>query len=402
LAEAQQIGAVVVGGDYQGLAIVRSLGRHGVPVCVLDDEPSISRYSRYATRSVRVENARDEEATIAALTDAAERFGMHGWIVFPTRDETVAALARNRERLMETLRVATPGWDSVRYACDKRETYRLALELDIPIPRTWFPTGLHDLAEVDAFPAVVKPALKDHFVRTTGAKAWRADSRAELEDAYRRAERVVGVGAPIVQELVPGGPGSIFGYCAHFTRGRVVGRMVVRYGRQHPPDFGRSATWVETVDLADLDEPSRRFLDAIGYRGLVELEYKLDPRDGAYRLLDVNARTWGYHALGARLGVDFPYLLYQDELGATPTAAQAPGGYGWVRVVTDLPTVIPGLIHRRLSLRDYLHSMRHVRCESVFSAGDPLPSLAELALLPHLYLSRSWRPRRVSSEVEGG
>ena len=37
----QQIGAVVVGGCYQGLGIVRSLGRRGVPVCIIDDELSL-------------------------------------------------------------------------------------------------------------------------------------------------------------------------------------------------------------------------------------------------------------------------------------------------------------------------------------------------------------------------
>ena len=53
-ADSLQFGAVVVGGDYQGLGIVRSLGRSGFPVCVVDDEPSIARYSRYATHAIRV------------------------------------------------------------------------------------------------------------------------------------------------------------------------------------------------------------------------------------------------------------------------------------------------------------------------------------------------------------
>ena len=52
---------------------------------------------------------------------------------------------------------------------------------------------------------------------------------------------------------------------------------------------------------------------AINYYGLVELEYKLDPRDGQYNLLDVNGRTWGYHTLGPGAGVDFPYLLFRDR-----------------------------------------------------------------------------------------
>ena len=392
-------GVIVIGGDYQGLGIVRSLGRHGIPVCVIDDEPSISRYSRYTSRTVRVTNVRDEEPTITALIDAAHRYDMAGWIVFPTRDETVAALARNRDRLLEHVGITTPSWECVKHACDKRETYRLAQELGIRIPRTWFPATTDDLASVDVFPAVVKPALKDRFVRATGAKAWRVETPDELADAVRRAESVVGLGASIVQELIPGGPGTIYGYCALFSGAETLARMVVRYGRQHPPDFGRSATWVETVDLTDLDEPSERFLSRIGYRGLVEIEYKQDERDGSYLLLDVNARTWGYHTLGTRLGVDFPALLYQMHLNQTVSPGTARSGAGWVRLATDVPTVLAGLAHGRVRLSDYVRSMSHIRCESVFSLRDPIPSVAEVALLPHLYLSRSWRPRRARKEA---
>jgi predicted ATP-grasp superfamily ATP-dependent carboligase len=203
----------------------------------------------------------------------------------------------------------------------------------------------------------------------------------------------------IVQELVPGGPQTIFGYCAFFAGGEAVGKMVVQYLRQHPPEFGRSATCVETVELPELDEPSTRFLRAMDYYGLVEIEYKHDPRDGVYRLLDVNARTWGYHALGARLGVDFPYLLYRDQLGATPKRVSARPGVGWVRVVTDVPTALTGLVRRRLGLGNYVRAMRRARCEAVFSVTDPVPSLAELALLPHLYLTRWWRPARMWRSV---
>ena len=82
-------GAVVIGGDYQGLGIARSLGRHGIPVCVLDDERSIARVSRHVQRFVRVPDLRDARSTVDELTAAGSRFGWNGWVLFPTRDETV-------------------------------------------------------------------------------------------------------------------------------------------------------------------------------------------------------------------------------------------------------------------------------------------------------------------------
>src|SRR5271157_4589880 len=88
------VGALVIGGDYQGLGIVRSLGRRQIPVCVIDDETSIARFSRYATHAVSVPNLREEKLTVDAILTIGRRLGLGGWVLYPTRDETVAALAR--------------------------------------------------------------------------------------------------------------------------------------------------------------------------------------------------------------------------------------------------------------------------------------------------------------------
>ena len=110
------VGGVVLGGDFQGLGIVRSLGRRGVPVCVLDDELSSSRFSRYATYHERVSTLSDEVETVELLLDAAARLDLQGWVLFPTRDETVAVLSRQRDRLTPVFRVPTPalGGDPLR------------------------------------------------------------------------------------------------------------------------------------------------------------------------------------------------------------------------------------------------------------------------------------------------
>jgi hypothetical protein len=64
-------GAVVLGGDFLGLGIVRSLGRKGVAVCVVDDEHSIARFSRFTTCAARVPNLREESRIVGSLLDLA-------------------------------------------------------------------------------------------------------------------------------------------------------------------------------------------------------------------------------------------------------------------------------------------------------------------------------------------
>ena len=383
-------GAVVIGGDYQGLGIVRSLGRRGIDVVIVDDERSISRHSRYATGWMKVSDLRSDEQTVEALLDLARVRDIQGWVVFPTREETVAALSRNRDRLLEHFRIPTPEWSVTKWAWDKRNTYRRAEELGIPVPRAWQVSTEDELAAIDGQPPfAIKPAIKEHFFYATKCKAWRADTRDELVRRFRDAAALVGAHEVVVQELIPGNGDTQLGYCAFFKEGAARASMVVRRLRQHPVEFGRASTFVRTAEFPEIEELSERFLRGIDYYGLVELEYKYDQRDGLAKLLDVNARTWGYHSLGQRAGVDFPYLLYADQVGvATAGDIRARPGVSWIRLTTDLPTSAGELARRRLGWRAYLRSLRVSDVESVFTGDDPRPGLAELALLPYLAVRR--------------
>ena len=155
-------------------------------------------------------------------------------------------------------------------------------------------------------------------------------------------------------------------------------------------EFGRASTFVETTELPILETLSTRFLQAIDYYGLVELEYKLDARDGQFKLLDVNARTWGYHTIGPSAGVDFPYLLFADQLGQQVQPCRGRAGVGWIRRVTDLPTGLSGILAGRLPWRAYVQSLRRFDVEAVFCREDPLPGLVELALIPYLSAKRGF------------
>jgi D-aspartate ligase len=386
-----RVGAVVVGGDYQALGIVRSLGQKKVPVCVIDDEYSISRFSHYTTHAIRVPNLRDERKTVDTILEVGRRLDLKGWVLFPTRDETVAAFARYRSLLAEFFLVPTPDWNTVKWAWDKRNTYRLANELGIPTPRTWYPRSVEELDQISAgFPLALKPAIKEHFIYATKVKAWRANSRAELRDLFERVPSQVEPGEVLIQDLIPGDGRQQFAYCAFFKDGRAIGSMVVRRRRQHPPEFGRASTFVETVELPIIEEQSERFLRAINYCGLVEIEYKLDPRDGQYKLLDVNGRTWGYHTLGAAAGVDFSCMLFEDQIGEVVHFCRARAGVTWLRFITDVPTGICEILRGRENWRAYLRSLIAFDVESVYSWNDPLPGIAELALLPYLAMRRGF------------
>ncbi len=385
------IGAIVIGGDYQGLGIVRSLSRKGVPVGVIDDEISIARFSRYTTFSEHVPSLKDAETCVRLLLDINRKRSLSGWILYPTRDETVAALSFHRDELTPAYRVPTPCSQTVQWLWDKRKTYELASRLEIPAPRTWLVQQAKDLDQIEGhFPVILKPAIKEHFIYVTKAKAWRADNLDQLRMLFNRALQFLPPDEILIQDLIPGNGRRQYAYCAFFKEGQPLASLVARRLRQHPRELGRASTYVESIELPCLERFSERFLRAVNYYGLVEMEYKHDPRDGAYKLLDANARTWGYNSIGAAAGVDFPFLLYSDQMNHPVSRTHGKPGVRWMRLLTDLPTAAVAILKSEVSGSDYLRSLMDVDEEAVFSRTDPLPGLAECALVPYLFLKRGY------------
>ncbi len=150
----------------------------------------------------------------------------------------------------------TADWEIVRWAWDKRNTYQMAEGVGIPIPWTRYPMSVDDLSEFDSLtpPFAIKPAIKEHFIYATRVKAWCANSHVELRQLVRKALDLAGPGEVMVQEVIPGGGSQQYSYCAFFRDGSAVGSMVARRRRQHPLQFGRASTYVQTVDVPLLEE----------------------------------------------------------------------------------------------------------------------------------------------------
>ena len=378
-------GAIVVGGDHPGLGIARSLGRRGIPVYIVEDQYCVSSFSKYVTKVVRVESILDERKTVDAVLEIGRRYGLQNWVLFPTRDEHVAAFSRYRSELVEFFRVTTGDWDSVEWAWDKKKTYELAEKLGIPCPKTFTPKSKDEVSALfPRLPLAIKPAIKENFFYATGAKAWRADTAQQLTSLYDKASKQIMPEEILIQEIIPGDGNEQYSYCAYVLEGVPYCVLTARRARQHPREFGRAATYVETIEAPEIAEYSERFLKAINYHGVVEIEFKRDPRNGEYKLLDVNARTWGFHTIGFASGIDFPYLVYSDKMGMPIEPMRAKPGVGWLRMVSDIPTAISDFFHGSLSIGTYLKSLRATRVESVFNWRDPLPSLAEIVMLPYL------------------
>jgi D-aspartate ligase len=389
----ETIGALVIGGNLNGLSIARSLGRRGVPVWVTSP-PNIklASYSRYTQRTLPWLDG-DSEGQAAYLLELAERYHLNQWVLFPTSDESAALLSKFHSALSRHFRVSTPTWDALRWAYDKRLTYQLAAEQQVDYPSTIYPATEADLRSVN-FPAILKPATHAAVNRFTADKAWPVTNHEELLARYREARELIPSDLILIQERIPGGGESQFSYAALCCDGQPIASLTARRTRQYPIDFGYSSSFVETLDVPEIVGPSQRLLAAIRYTGIVEVEYKLDVRDGRYKLLDINPRLWTWSPLGGRAGVDFPYLLWQMMVGRALPKQTGRTEVRWVRMSTDVPAAIHEILRGRLNVRAYLRSLRSPVEFALMAADDPLPGLLDLPLFAYKHFYNAYETLR--------
>ena len=382
-APARAVGAIVTGSDYRALALVRSLGRKGIPVLVLmHGDDLLAARSRYATMQLPFEAGTEMQRAARAL-DLADELQLDGWVVFPTDDEAAAMIGRQHESLAERFVLTTPPWEVLRWAYDKRLSYRLAQSLAVPYPRTWTAAQVLELGyEIELpFPLIIKPAIKEEFNPLTAAKAWQVEDRDELRARLTEAAEMVDCDLLLLQDTIPGNGAAQFSYAALCEEGRVLASVTARRTRQYPADFGRASTFVETIEQPQVAELSQQLLKEMRFSGLIEVEFKRDPRDDELKLLDINPRVWGWHSLCQRAGVDFPYLAWRLAQGLSVPASEAELGVRWIRFSTDFPTAVREIARGRLPAGDYVRSLRGPRAQAIFARDDPWPGLVELPML---------------------
>ncbi len=357
--------AVVCDASFvNGLTAIRSLGRMGAPVFAVDHRPSALGFrSRYAFALPSPDPGTDTAAYIDLLGELGDAIGRPTPIL-PTHDPPVNAIGSHRQELGDRYLCPFPDQDTLVRVQSKREQLERAAAAGVDTPKTAHPRSVDEaLAAADAigYPLLVKPSNPDGFRRRFQRQAFRCETSQELERAYTDAEPF----EPMVQELIPGGDDELYTVGSYIgTDGVVLGLFSGRKLRQSPPGVGTcrvgEAVWVqENVDAAV------RLLRAFEFHGVSQVEFKRDPRDGRYKLMEINPRLWLWHGLAAALGVDFARIAYLDLLGMRGEPVTTEGKQGrWA--ITFLAGEAPAF-------------QRPPYVEPLFALDDPRPGATQLA-----------------------
>ena len=367
-----------------GLAAIRSLGRRGLRVLALDHRPyALGFRSRYAEPRLAPDPLDDEEGFIAGLRAIAEETD-DVLPVFPTHDEHVNAIARHADALRDRYRFPFPDWEVLERIQSKRHQLETAESAGLPVPRTFHPRSRDEAVaagEELGFPVLVKPSANVGFRRDHGRQLFRCENSAELERAYEDTEPY----EPMVQELIPGGDEQLYTLGSYVSAdGEALGLFSGHKLRQTRGYMG-SARVGEAMWVDEVVEQGLALLRAIGFHGISQVETKRDPRDGQYKLMEVNPRLWQWHSLAAACGVDLPWIAYRDLLGKPlPPARMHGDGKRWAI------TLMAGSTHA-LERPPYV--------DAVFARDDPKPALVQLGRFAHRGIRRL---RPATTAAEGG
>jgi predicted ATP-grasp superfamily ATP-dependent carboligase len=372
--------AVVLGAWSAGTAVIRALGRHGVPVyCVHHDDAERGRKSRYVVERIRGPHPEHHEREyLEVVRGLVAR--LPGAIVVPTSDETLTVISRNRTAIGESCVVACSDWEVTELFMDKARTYELAHRVGISIPQTFTVDSVTEAASAASaigFPCLVKPRYGHRYSQRFGRKMTVVNDPRELRTAWQEAASADM--EVVVQKIVEGPDSSGANYNAYVAGGRVIAECTAQKVRLNPPGYGFPRVVVSKM-IPEIIATGRKLTEAMGVSGFACTEFKLDARSGVYELMELNGRHNMSSALSVACGMNFPVIMYEDLTGASGAGAPTwRSGIYWIQEPSDIVQSVRRFREERYAVRDYLRPYFRKHVFDLSDASDPGPALDTLA-----------------------
>jgi len=352
--------AVVVGAQGNGLGVVRSLASAGVPTTVVGDNRRDPAMWSRRCKSHLVERSFGRPLVDGLLK---LRQTMPARPVLILTDElAVNTVSEHRAELGASYWLRLPSPTMVETLGDKELFHRFAETHALPVPRTIVVKDENDLARIGllGLPVIIKPA--DKFLVHMG-RIERLCVAESIEDAVATCHRFLSLGeTPVAQEWIDGPDSNI--YFALFHCGQSSASRSIFFGRKiaaNPPRVGSTAVCVPAPEAAEMLRPvTERFLDASQYEGLGSLEFKWDPRDGRFVIIEPTVgRTDSQEEIAALNGLNLALIAYCYELGL-PIPEQKPvKAVAWRESLRSIP------IRSGLGSRTY---------DAYWRIDDPVPA----------------------------
>lgn len=365
---------VLDGRSLAALAITRSLGSKGIEVrCGDDFATNVTSFSRYVKhRYVYPQPETEPEKFVEYLLTLVQRENYD--LILPVRDKTTEIISQYKDQFLDYTNLLIADYNIIQKFMDKGETIKLARDMGITIPDTYFPEeeSIEQIKHKVTYPVLVRPR------RSSGSRGIEyVNSKDDLIEAYYRVRSQYG--EPIIQEYISH-EGGHYSLAALFDGdSNLISTHVYVETKQYPISGGPAVNAISVEKPAWADE-YLRFLKDNNWVGPAHMDILYDINANKPRLLEVNPRFWMSLNLSIQSGVDFPYLLYQLATGqkVSPVLEYQTGvKYRWI-----LPNEILWLFqteNKAQGILDLLNFREEGTCHATYSKKDLKPLLGVFA-----------------------
>jgi predicted ATP-grasp superfamily ATP-dependent carboligase len=316
--------------------------------------------------------------TLDFLSAIGRKLGSRA-ILIPTSDTAALFVAAHAGVLRKWFRFSEMPFGLVQSLYSKKDMYFLAKQKGIPTPNSVFPESRCEalaFSEEARYPVMLKAVEARLAKPGSGYTKVIVRNKQELLDNYG-AMAAAGDPNIMLQEYIPGGEDCNWMFNGYFDEhSECLFGLTGKKIRQNRPYAGITSLGV-CLDNVAVHRSTTTFMKQIGYRGILDIGFRYDARDGLYKVFDINPRIGcTFRLFVSSTGMDVTRALYLNLTGQ-PIRAGAPlPGRKWVVEDLDLASAFRYWSDGNLGINQWIRSFRGVQEFGIFARDDLRPVLS--------------------------
>ncbi len=373
-------GVLVIEGHVQGLSNVRSLGEQGIPVWVLDKTKCLAQFSIYCKKFILCPDFNSNDF-VPFLLELAKKNNLKDWLLLPSNDHAVNSIAQNRLQLAQHYKLITDKFETINRIQQKVEFLKLADKINVPFPKFEILTRVPDNLNLK-FPVITKGNIGLNFHKKIKKKVVLSNNKSELEQNLKKIGHSFSLTETFTQELIPYNQlNRTISFTSFSVNGEIKTHWIGQKLREHPLRFG-TAVMAESIKDPGVYLYAEKLIRALNYTGISEIEFLKDERDGEYKLIEMNARSWLWVGLAKECGVNYAKIAYNFTQG---NEINYPKKYEknvvWFNPITNFYYTLIGLVTRQIGWSELNQNKGKKRINALLQKKDWKPFFAYFFLL---------------------
>ncbi|MBP2100593.1 carboxylate--amine ligase [Enterococcus rivorum] len=294
---------ILLGSDINVYGMARSFyEEYGIVSTIIASRHLLpTKYTKILTVE-QVPGFSKDPVFIEHMRKVAERNKQTGkkYLLIACGDGYAELVSKHKEELSKDFICPYVDFDLFEKLSDKESFYNVCETYNLPYPGTFIITKemankKESIQPPFEYPVALKPANSIEYLNVDfegRKKAFRIKSQEEFDDIVQKIYNAGYSADMIAQDFIPGDDSNMRVLNAYVDQNHKVRMMCLGHPLLEDPTPDAIGNYVAI--LADYNQEIyqtiQRFLEEINYTGFANFDMKYDPRDGKYKLFEINLR----------------------------------------------------------------------------------------------------------------